>query len=183
MAEATARSANDNISLAFKIVGAGMGFIALKKLGETFGIFQTKEEGQQEEATNQASQSATQTYSNNPYIAFNPNYAVAIVKAYNKKFYPKVFNGTFNMVFSQVQYVNFVNQLWAGKDLFDDDEEKIYGVFRQITTQWQLSLLSSLFYYFKKKDLLEWLKGFLNANEMAVIFNIIKNYPQYKPQA
>lgn len=181
MAEATQTKTNDNINLAFKLAMAGMGFIALKKLGETFGIFNTKEENLVEEGTEGAGASATQTYTNNPYIAFNPNYAPLIVKAYNKKYYPKIFNGTYNMVFSQGQYINLVNQLWAGKDLFNDDEEKIYGVFRQITTQWQLSLLSSLFFYFKKKDLLEWLKGFLDANEMAVIFNIIKNYPQYKP--
>jgi hypothetical protein len=181
MAESTATNTNQNINLAFKLAMAGMGFIALKKLGETFGIFNTAEENQQEEATASASASATQTYTNNPYIAFNPNYAIAIVKAYNKKYYPKVFNGVYNMVFSQPQYLKFVTELYDGKSLFGDDEEKIYGVFRQITTQWQLSLLSSLFYYFKKKDLLEYLKSFMNPSEMAVIFNIIKNYPQYKP--
>jgi len=181
MAE-TATNTNQNINLAFKLAMAGMGFIALKKLGETFGIFNTAEENQSNQATADASASATTTYTNNPYIAFNPNYAIAIVKAYNKKYYPKVFNGTYNMVFTQLQYVQMINNLWAGKDLFNDDEEKIYAVFRQLTTQWQLSLFSSLFYYFKKKDLLEWLKGFLDANEMAVIFNIIKNYPQYRPQ-
>ena len=181
MAE-TATNTNQNINLAFKLAMAGMGFIALKKLGETFGIFNTAEENQSNQATADAYASATTTYTNNPYIAFNPNYAIAIVKAYNKKYYPKVFNGTYNMVFTQLQYVQMINNLWAGKDLFNDDEEKIYAVFRQLTTQWQLSLFSSLFYYFKKKDLLEWLKGFLDANEMAVIFNIIKNYPQYRPQ-
>ena len=172
---------NQNINLAFKLAMAGMGFIALKKVGEMVGIFQTKEEQQQEQATEDAGASATTTYANNPYVAFNPNYAIAIVKAYNKKYYPKVFNGTYNMVFSQLQYVQMINDLWAGKDAFNDDEEKVYGIFRRLTTQWQLSLFASLFYYFKKRDLLEWLKTFLNPDEMSVIFNIIKNYPQYKP--
>lgn len=173
------RTADENISLAFKVVLAGVGLYAVKQVGEMIGLFKTKEEEEQEQATEQGSQTATQTNVNNPFLAFNPNYAPTLVRAYNQKFKPKIFNGVYNMVFSQLQYLEFVKLLAKANGL-DDKEEQVYGVFRQLTTQWQLSLLAGLYLYFQKKDLLEYLKSFLNPEEMAVVLNMVKNYPQYR---
>ena len=70
------------IKYAFWIGGAYLGFIALKKIGETFGLLQTKEEQFLDTASEKASGDSTiATDTNNPFIAFNGNYAYALVKA------------------------------------------------------------------------------------------------------
>ena len=163
---------------AFLISGAVVGFIALKKIAETFGLIQTKEEAEVETATEQASQSATQV-GTNPFLSFNPNFAPELVKAYLIKYKPKKWNATAQMKLSQEQYIDLAKQIYDSKGVFNDDEDKLYNVFRNITTQWQLSLLSSVFSYKYKKDMLEYIKGFTNAEELAPILKQVQNYPQY----
>ena len=175
------RSDDQKIGLAIKLVGLGVGVYALKKVGEFLGVFKTAEEEKVDTSTASASESAEEIQSGNPYIAFNPNYAVAIVQAYNKKFKPKVFNGNYQMRVSPLQYKMYADQLYNAKGgIFNDNEDSVYDIFRSITTQWQLSLLASTFHAFYKKDLLEYLKGFLDANELSTLLQIISNYPHYR---
>jgi hypothetical protein len=168
------------INIGFKLVLAGVGIYAIKKGGEWLGLFKSEAESKTDAETSSATASSTEIQTGNPFVAFNPNYAVAIVKAYNQKFKPKVFDGNYNMVFSQDEYLAMANRLFDAKGTFDDNENSVYDVFRSITTQWQLSLLSSVFHFFKKADLLLYLKSFMNADEMQSLLEMVKNYPQYR---
>ena len=175
------RSDDQKICLAIKLVGLGVGVYALKKVGEFLGVFKTVEEEKVDTSTASASESAEEIQSNNPYVAFNPNYAIAIVQAYNKKFKPKKFDGNYQMKVSPLQYKTYADQLYnAYGGVFNDNEDSVYDIFRTITTQWQLSLLAGFFHTFYQKDLLEYLKGFLDANELNTLLQIISNYPQYR---
>ena len=70
-----------------------------------------------------------------------------------------------------------------------DDEAKIYGVFRQLKYQSQISFLAEKFANKYSIDLLEYLKrgknqfnpgSGLNSEELTVIFNIVNRLPKYK---
>jgi hypothetical protein len=72
---------------------------------------------------------------------------------------------------------------------FTDDESAIYGVFRSLGTQSQVSFLSARFTDMYKVDLLDFLKrgrnqynpaSGLNADELAVVLNIVNQLPKYK---
>jgi len=175
---------DEKLDLAFKAAVYGVGAYALYKVAQKFGIFNTKEENDLENATTATTESATTTTTNNPFLAFNPNYAAEIVRAYNKKFAPKVFDGTYNMYgLSQAQFLGLATKIFKATTLADDNEDAVYDVFRSIQTQWQLSVLSSVFHTFYKKDLYNYIaapNGFLNAAEMAPILAMVKNYPQYR---
>lgn len=177
---------NEDLQLAAKLIAFGIGIYAVKKVGEEFGLFQTKDEKDVEDAQGKADADPTKVDPKNPYLAFNPNYAAAIVQAYNKKFKSKgkVFNGTWNLNgLTEMDYKVMANQLLNAPALFNDDEDVVYSIFRKIQTQWQLSILSLAFQTIYQKDLLKWLakpSGFMSGEEMNGILNIIKNYPQYR---
>ena len=72
---------------------------------------------------------------------------------------------------------------------FSDDESAIYGVFRSLSTQSQVSFIAMRFQDMYKIDLLEYLKrgrnqfnpaSGLNAEELAVVLNIVNKLPKYK---
>ena len=168
------------IKYAFWIGGAYLGFIALKKIGETFGLLQTKEEQFLDTASEKASGDSTiATDTNNPFIAFNGNYAYALVKAFYKKYPKGKWMNNAQLGMSKTDYLNLAKGLYNASGVFNDDEDSVYGVFRKVQTQYQLSILSGIFYFFYKKDLLEYLKGFMNADEMDKLLQMVKNYPQY----
>ncbi len=172
---------DEKIGIAFKLVLAGVGMYAVKKIGEEFGLFDTKQEKDLEQATEDAAESATTVNAANPLLAFNPNYLGVLVQAYNKQKKPKIFNATYNLYgLTEADYKTIVGDLKASANLFDDDEDAVYGIFRKIQTQWQLSLLSSMFSHVYKKDLLQYLKSFMSAKELDPIIQIVKKYPQYR---
>jgi len=164
---------------AFLIAGAVVGFIALKKIAETFGIIQTKEESKVETATEDSAGTSTEANVSNPFLAFNPLYSNALVTAYNKKYPKKVWDIKKQEGMERTQYKAFSRTLLNAKGIINDDEDAIYSIFRNIQTQYQLSVLSRVFNVYWKKDLLEYLKGVLKADELAPILAQVKNYPQY----
>jgi hypothetical protein len=164
---------------AFLIAGAVVGFIALKKIAETFGIIQTKEENAVETATEESAGTSTEAVSTNPFLAFNPLYSNALVTAYNKKYPSKVWDIAKQEKIERTQYKAYSRDLLNAKGIINDDEDKIYSIFKNIQTQYQLSVLARVFNFYWKKDLLEYLKGVLNADELAPILAQVKNYPQY----
>jgi hypothetical protein len=182
MAAVKSSDVKDYLKIGLYLGGAFLAYKAIKGLAETFGLIQTEAENTLDHTSDQASGDSS-TLNSSPFIAFNGNYAAAIVKAYNKKYGAGKFNANFQLKFPPVAFLDLVHSIYNSKGTFNDNEEATFGVFRQIQTQYQLSLLSSLFYVYYKKDLLEYLKGFLNADEMLIITNIVKNYPQYFKQS
>lgn len=68
----------------------------------------------------------------------------------------------------------FGNVLMGGG--IDDKEEEIYAVFRNLSHKTQLSYLSYYFYKIYGEDLLQFLRSFLNNDELATIAQIVSKY-------
>ena len=167
------------IKTAFQIALAVGAAIALKKLFDFIGITKSAETQKVDSATGKASASSLDIQSDNPYIAFNPNYAGTIIKAYNDKFGANKFNSAYQ---SYKKLVTAADKLYDAKGLFHDNNDEAYSTFRDIQTLFQLSQLSWYFNNKKGRDLLEYLKTFLNDNEMQPILDQVKNYKAYLPQ-
>ena len=83
------------------------------------------------------------------------------------------------MKFDAMSYKNYVDTLYNAKGIFKDDENSVLDVFRNLQTQYQLSFLARIFSFFYKKDMLSYLKTFMNDDNLKEVLEIIKNYPQY----
>jgi hypothetical protein len=73
----------------------------------------------------------------------------------------------------------YVEDLWDATGTFNDDEEAIYGVFRAMKTQSQISALAKRFNQLKSKDLYGYLKDYLNEEELLNVKKIIDQKPKY----
>lgn len=166
-----------NIELIGKGLLYGIGAFALYKAGQKLGLFESKEDTQVEKDTQQANKNVLDTSANNALLAFNPNYYSTITTGYIQK-YKTAFPFSKNYP-PTAKIIEWEKRLWDSKAFWDDDEDKLWSIFRQITTQYQLSILSGSFSKYYKKDLLVYLKSFLGNKEMADLLDIVKNYPQY----
>lgn len=179
MAKVTSSQVGEYLKIGLYMAGAFIAYKAIKGLAETFGIIKTKEESGLETATEQASQSSTEASSTNPLLSFSPLYSNALVVAYKKKYPSKVWDVSKQEKIDRPKFLELAKDILDAKGYFNDDENKLYNVFKIIQTQYQLSLLARVFSTYHKKDLLEYLKSILNADEIAPILNQVKNYPQY----
>ena len=66
-----------------------------------------------------------------------------------------------------------VNMIKSAKGTFNDDEDKLYDVFRAIPNLCIFSMVSNIFYYVHKIDLREFLIDFMNEKEMSKLYKII----------
>jgi len=73
----------------------------------------------------------------------------------------------------------YVEDLWNATGYFNDDEEKIFGVFRAMRTQSQIAALAKRFNQLKNKDLYGYLKDYLNEAELLTVKKIIDQKPKY----
>jgi hypothetical protein len=73
----------------------------------------------------------------------------------------------------------YVKDLWDATGVFNDDEEKIYGVFRAMKTQSQVAALAKRFNQLKNKDLYGYLNDYLNESELLKVKAIIDQKPKY----
>lgn len=180
---AKADEVKEYLKIGIYAAGAFFAFKALKNLAETFGLIQTGNESDLDTGSDNAAGDSTAAYpSDSPMKAFNGNFSTALIAAYNKEYKPKIFNAPQQLKISQADMINLATQIFKAKGLTivnDDNEDAVYSAFGSIQTQYQLSILSSVFNYFFKKDLLEYLKSFLNADEMQPIIKKVNNYPKY----
>jgi hypothetical protein len=70
----------------------------------------------------------------------------------------------------------YAKQLYDAPGLFNDDENAVYDVFRNMHYQTSLSILSYVFSQTYSESLYDYLTGFLSESEMKKIFDIVKNY-------
>jgi len=63
--------------------------------------------------------------------------------------------------------------LFSSKPFFNDDEELVYAVMRSIVSKSQLSQLAGHFISMYRQDLWEYLRSFLNNEELAKVTNIV----------
>jgi len=73
----------------------------------------------------------------------------------------------------------YVDDLWDATGYFNDDEDKIYGVFRAMKTKSQVAALAKRFNQLKSKDLYSYLNEYLNDEELLKVKGIIDQKPTY----
>lgn len=92
------------------------------------------------------------------------------------KSYYKQFKGKKPKLLEQKFAQKLVNTLWDAGSFYNDDEQKMYGVFRQLSTKTELSHLSDWFFNLKGQDLAQYLNNHLNSDEMKIIYDIVNKY-------
>lgn len=158
---------------------AYLGFKAIKGLAETFGLVKSEAEEKIDKGTEQAGGSTIEAQSNNPYLSFSPAYLYALKRAWAEKYPKKVWNGTKQLKFDPTAYKKFADTLYNAKGIFKDNENSVLDIFRNLQTQFQLSQLAVFFSVFYKKDMLSYMKTFMDDDNLKEVLEIIKNYPQY----
>jgi len=83
------------------------------------------------------------------------------------------------LLLTQTGAAAYVDDLWNATGWYNDDEEKIYGVFRAMKTQSQIAALAKRFNQLKNKDLYGYLRDYLNDAELLTIKQIIDQKPKY----
>lgn len=184
-----------------KIINIGLlvvGFIVVKKTLETLGIIKTAKETEQEGKADQLDKGSTgdQTKINieNPELSFTPNYWATIN---NKVLIPKLIPNYKTLskealvqkmkdlkiiplyIGDPTVYLKYVDTIFnANKVWFlPDKEEEVNSIFRLLKSQQQISYLTYRFFERTKKDLLTYLKDFMNTEQLATVQDLIKNKP------
>lgn len=70
--------------------------------------------------------------------------------------------------------------IYDSKGIFNDDEDKLFGVFKSLKTKSQVSFLAEVFYRKYKRDMIAYINSFLNDKEMLTLKNIVDKLPNYK---
>ncbi len=73
-----------------------------------------------------------------------------------------------------------IKDIWRSVGFFNDCEECIIGVFKQLNYKTQYSYLAQKFYEQKGKDLTAFLKEHFNDKELYPIWKHLDNLPTYK---
>lgn len=140
---------------AFKWVLYGTGAYALYKVGTAIGLFKTAED------------KAFDNFSD--FKGFDPFFWQDTYDEMAKK------NGYIKLVSKSYQS-KLVKQLYDSQGLFNDNENSVYDVFKQLNYQTALSQLSYIFSQTYSESLYDYLTGFMSDSEMRRIYDIVKNY-------
>lgn len=113
----------------------------------------------------------------------NEGNANAVVGAnyFDPKWYKTGGSGTY--LLNSASATLLAKNIYDSKGYFNDDEDKLFGVFKSLKTKSQVSYLAEFFYKKYSKDLVAYLQTFLNDDEMARLKKIIDPLPNYKPRA
>ena len=179
MAEDKSSQVFGYIKIAFLLGGAFLGYKAIKGIAETFGLIKSADEEKIDKASGEAAGSTVDAQSNNPYLSFSPQYEFALMAAYKTKYPKKKWDTLKQSKWTFSKYKEYTDQLYNAKGIFKDDENSVLDIFRNLQTQFQVSELARYFSYFYKKDMLAYLKTFMNDDNLKEVLEIIKNYPQY----
>ena len=172
------------------LIGA---FLVGKKLLETFGIIKTAQETQQQQQAQSletsSEQTATQVDTSKPLLSLKPNYDTLLIVKYAKKLGLPNNTATYQNLRKQFMPLNkleptawpsqlkkVANDIIKSKGFFNDDENKLYNAFNQLKNQAQMRDVAYIFQQ-NKKDLVTFLKSFLNDEELAKVYRIISNKP------
>lgn len=140
---------------AFKWVLYGTGAYAIYRIGSYFGVFKSSEDKQFD------------NYSE--FKGWDPFFWQDTLDAMKKKKgYIKVLNYDLQP--------KYAKQLWDAKGIFNDDENAVYDVFRNMHYQTSLSILAYVFSQTYSESLYDYLTSFMSDSEMRKIFDITKNY-------
>lgn len=74
-------------------------------------------------------------------------------------------------------YAKDIDSSWG---VFDDDEDKIYGVFRALKDHVQVSQISDRYYKKKKINLIDDMRSRLSKDEVGEVLKIVNKLPPYR---
>lgn len=96
---------------------------------------------------------------------------------YKLAFSPDMWQGkTKEVIFiSDENAKRFAKEIKESLSLVNDDEERIYGVYRNIVSKASMMKVAVYYYSFYKADLYQTLKSNLTDSEIAVIIDIVKS--------
>lgn len=140
------------------LAAAGIGFWALYKVFQKFGIIKTASD-RAESASIEQSQGLPDDIN-----FFSPT--------------AKIPKGS--TILTDTAAKNFAKYLYDSAHWYGDDEERIYNAFRNMPTQAAVTSLSRAFSKYYKKDLYFWLKSVLSTSELATVLQIVKSKPKLK---
>lgn len=103
--------------------------------------------------------------------AFNPNFYADVIK----KLAPKAV-----LIYKQADAQSYAQEIYKAHGVFNDDEEKIFGVIQNMRSHAHLSQVCDIFFRTYKKGMYDYLKSFLDNNEMAQIIKMVDTLPTYR---
>ena len=142
--------------------GAGLLLFGMYKIAEKFGIIKSSEQQQQDTNLQNLQQGGSGEFGS----YWQPSFWANVAKKY----------GTATTIGTNVAN-NLVKTLWDATGIFNDDEQAIYGVFRALQYQSQISYLAQVFYGTYQQDLYGYLSNHLNDDELNQIAIIISKFP------
>jgi hypothetical protein len=74
----------------------------------------------------------------------------------------------------------YAKVIYDAHGFFNDDEDKVRGVFRQLRTKSQVSFLADYFYRTFNKGLFDYLQTFLGPSDLSAISDIVERLPNFK---
>lgn len=97
---------------------------------------------------------------------------------FSTDFYKKGGAGTMILTAEASDYL--AKAVYDSKGWFNDDEDKLYGVFKSLKTKSQVSFLADVFYQKYRRDMISYISSFLNDSELYKLKNIIDPLPNYR---
>lgn len=144
----------------YTAIGFAGYFLVIKPLLESLNLMDTKDEKDAERLRTSTEKTGFKSdYWNPNYTGSKPGYKV--------------------MLLTESSVRSLVEKLWNASGAFNDDEEAIYAVFRQLRYKTQVSYLALWFNRIKKKDLYTWLRdSVLNQDELNTVLTITNKLPE-----
>jgi hypothetical protein len=133
------------------IIGATY-FLVVRPILVKVGIQKTAEDRKREDQI--------KDYSTSTASPFNPNYWKTVSKA---------------LILTSASSDALAKTIYDAIGFFYDDENAVYGVFRQLKAKTQVSYLADVFFKKYNYDLYQYLARNLNANELAIVNGIVSN--------
>jgi hypothetical protein len=99
-------------------------------------------------------------------------------KAFDPNYWKKGGSGT--LLITDLGSRAFAKVIYDSHGFWNDDEDKVRGVFRQMRTKSQVSFLADKFYQIYNKGLYDYLKTFLGSSDLSAISDIVERLPNFK---
>tara|TARA_R110002049_G_scaffold113040_3_gene263079 strand:+ start:4724 stop:5212 length:489 start_codon:yes stop_codon:yes gene_type:complete len=78
------------------------------------------------------------------------------------------------------RYADQIHKSWGSWYQGGDDEEKVYGIFREMKDKIQVSQVAKAYQKTYSKNLIDKLKDRFDKEEITIVLNIIKALPNYR---
>lgn len=140
-----------------KVVGWGLGigagyFLLLRPVLVATGVIDSPEDKKRDQIESQ--------------------YATGLDSAFNPQWYRNVSGA---VLITRAKAEELAEIIYDAMGLFNDDEDAIYAVFRQLKAKTQVSWLADVFFQQYNADLYQYLRGRMSDSEMDVVHGIVNN--------